>query len=127
MEEKIKVVMVRPGKFATIEEIDKSLESYQQIVGGYIEQLCPYDDPVAIVCNEEGKLSNLPLNRGLLHPEYGMWDIVAGVFFICGLGEEDYCSLTEELAAKYWVMFKYPEQFARSSNGIMRFVRDQEF
>lgn len=127
MEDKIKVVMVRPGKFATIEEIDRSLESYQQVVGGYIEQLCPYDDPVAIVCNEEGKLSNLPLNCSLLHPEYGMWDIIAGTFFVCGLGEEDYCSLTEELAEKYWEMFKHPEQFVCNSNGIMRIVMYEEF
>lgn len=127
MEDKIKVVMVRPGKFATIEEIDRSLESYQKIVGGYIDQLCHPDDPVAIICNEEWRLSSLPLNRGLLHPEYGMWGAVAGTFFICGLGEEDYCSLTEELAAKYWAMFKYPEQFVRNSNGIMRIVMGEEF
>ena len=46
-------------KTPTIQEIDGSLESMQRIVGGDIEAVYPFDDPVAIVCNEEGKLLSL--------------------------------------------------------------------
>lgn len=45
--------------------ITGDLNSLQQVVGGYIEAVYPYDDPVAIVCHEEGKLIGLPLNRKL--------------------------------------------------------------
>jgi len=40
--------------------INGDLNSLQQVVGGYIEAVYPYDDPVAIVCHEEGKLIGLP-------------------------------------------------------------------
>ena len=62
---KIKVLLVEPGKTAKPFEIDDSLESMQEIVGGYIEEYMPFDDEVAIICNEEGKLNNEPLNRAI--------------------------------------------------------------
>ena len=39
-----------------VKEIDSDLKSLQHEVGGYIEAIYPYEDPVALVCNEEGKL-----------------------------------------------------------------------
>ena len=48
-----------------MKEIDSDLKSLQHEVGGYIEAIYPYEDPVALVCNEEGKLEGLPLNRAL--------------------------------------------------------------
>ena len=45
--------------------IQKFAESLQHEVGGYIEAIYPCEDPVALVCNEEGKLEGLPLNRAL--------------------------------------------------------------
>ena len=51
------VVACYPGKTAQVIEIDGSLESMQQFVGGYLQAVYPFDDPVAIICNEEGKLN----------------------------------------------------------------------
>ena len=51
----IQVVLCEPGKEARIATISNTLPSLQQIVGGYIEAVYPFDDPVAIICNEEGK------------------------------------------------------------------------
>lgn len=129
MNEQIKVVLVEPGKFARIEQIEKGLESYQKIVGGWIEQVCPFDDPVAIVCNEEGKIDGLPLNRALVDEDDQIYDILAGTFFICGLGEEDYCSLTDELADKYLKLFQKPESFFRypKSLSYTRIILEKEF
>ena len=39
--------------------------------------------------------------------------IIAGPFFICGLTEDDFRSLTEEEAEKYMTQFKEPEQISR--------------
>ena len=50
----MKVVICEPGQKARIAEIKANLESYQKTVGGYIEAIYPFDDPVALVCNEEG-------------------------------------------------------------------------
>ena len=59
----IAVLIVEPGKEPYVKEIDSGLESLQHEVGGYIEAVYPYEDPVALVCNEEGKLEGLPLNQ----------------------------------------------------------------
>ncbi|WFF73460.1 DUF3846 domain-containing protein [Proteiniclasticum sp. QWL-01] len=59
------VLIVKPEKAPRMASIASDLNSLQQVVGGYIEAVCPYDDPVAIVCHEEGKLIGLPLNRKL--------------------------------------------------------------
>ena len=45
------VLMVEPGKAPYQATIGADLKSLQQVVGGYIESISPYDDPVAIVCN----------------------------------------------------------------------------
>ena len=48
---KIVAVVVEPGKKPEIREIDSSLEGLQALVGGYIQAVYPYEDPVGIVCN----------------------------------------------------------------------------
>ena len=110
------VVACYPGKTAQVIEIDGSLESMQQIVGGYIEAIYPFDDPVAIICNEEGKLNGLPLNRALYTEDGEMFDIAHGNIIICGLGEEDFASLQGELLEKYLEKFKHPETFIKIGN-----------
>lgn len=85
----------------TVQEIDSSLESMQKIVGGDIEAVYPFDDPVAIVCNEEGKMLGLPMNRAMTDESGVPYDIVCGTFFVVGIGDEDFTSLTEQQIEKY--------------------------
>ena len=108
------VLIVEPEKSPRMANITGDLNSLQQVVGGYIEAVYPYDDPVAIVCHEEGKLIGLPLNRKLED-----YDIIAGTFIVCGLGEEDFDSLTPELAEKYREKFADPEIFMKMGNHIV--------
>ncbi|MDL2274092.1 DUF3846 domain-containing protein [Oscillospiraceae bacterium OttesenSCG-928-G22] len=96
MPKTINVLIVEPEKAPYMKEIDASLKSMQDVVGGYIEAAYPYDDYVAIVCNEEGKMMGLPLNRILEN-----YDIIAGTFFVCGLSESNFASLPPELIDKY--------------------------
>jgi hypothetical protein len=108
------VLIVEPEKSPRMASITGDLNSLQQVVGGCIEAVFPYDDPVAIVCHEEGKLIGLPLNRKLED-----YDIIAGTFIVCGLGEEDFDSLTPELAEKYREKFADPEIFMKMGNRIV--------
>lgn len=123
----MKAVVVKPGEKAQITEIDESLEDLQAIVGGYIEALYPYDDLVGIVCNEEGKLTNLPMNRVLFGEGGEVVDIIFGTFIICGLDNENACfaSLSDELAEKYCEKFLAPETFARTVTGGIVVTRIQ--
>ncbi len=65
----IRVVLLEPGKKAEVKEIGSSLEEMQAIVGGYIEACYPFEEEVCIVCNEEGKINGLPLNRAIREEE----------------------------------------------------------
>lgn len=93
----MKVLMCRVGEAARVEEIDNGLESMQNVVGGYIQATYPFEDEVAIICNEEGKLMGLEANRGIPTT----MDIIVGDFFICGLGDDDFTDIPEELIDKY--------------------------
>ena len=108
------ILIVEPEKTPRMAAISGDLESLQKVVGGYIEAVYPYNDLVALVCNEEGKLIGLPLNRKIEDH-----DIIAGTFMICGLGEEDFCSLSPELAEKYKKKFAEPEMFMKMGNKIV--------
>ena len=110
-ENSLTVLVVSPGEEPSVETIPKGLESLQQQVGGYIEAIYPFEDPVAIVCNEEGKIKGLQLNRSLRDDENNLYDIISGTFFVVGLGDEDFCSLTPEQIEKYSERFKEPEMF----------------
>lgn len=53
------------------------------------------------VCNDEGKLLGLPWNRTLTDDHGVPYDIVCGTFFVAGLKEDDFASLTEQQIEKY--------------------------
>ena len=48
-----------------------------------------------------------------------MYDAVAGTFLVVGLGEEDFASLTPEMAQKYERLFHQPEDFIRLGHRIV--------
>ena len=95
--EKMTVLYVKPGEKPKRIEIENDLEALQRAVGGYIEAVYPYEDPVALIVNEEGKLNGLPLNRALRDEDNDIYDIVAGTFLVVGLGESEFASLTPAL------------------------------
>ena len=115
----ILAVVVEPGKKPEIREIDSSLEGLQALVGGYIQVVYPYEDPVAIVCNEEGKLEGQPLNRALRDEDGDIYDIVAGTFAVVGLTDDSFGSLDGDLALRYAKLFEQPEQFAKLGDRIV--------
>ena len=101
----MKIVIVEPGKPGYAAEIEGGLASMQQVVGGYIEVVSIWsDDSAVLVCNEEGKLQDLPPNR---HFEQ-IADTVVGTFFVCNAREEDLESLSEQQTQRYLVMFASP-------------------
>ena len=53
------------------------------------------------ICNEKGKLLGLPMNRALTDESGVPYDIVCGTFFVVGIGDEDFTSLTEQQIEKY--------------------------
>ena len=76
----MKVLVVRPMELPAVQEIDHTLSAMQELVGGTIQAVYPFDDPVALVCNDEGKLLGLPWNRALTDDHGVPYDIVCGTF-----------------------------------------------
>lgn len=118
--QKISVILVEPGRYPKLIEIEDTLEAMQSLVEGDIEEYMPFDDEVAIICNEEGKMRGLPLNRAVYVDNKEMVDIIAGKFFICyaPIESEKFLSIPKELARKYEEKFKYPERFSQTIDGI---------
>lgn len=108
----MKVLLVEPNADPRAIEIDGSLASMQALVGGLIQAVYPFEDPVALICNDEGKLTGLPQNRPLKHPETGeVYDVVYGTFFVCSApsDSENFESLSDDLLEKYRKIFALPK------------------
>lgn len=80
------VLLVAPMEPPRRVEIENSLESMQTVVGGFVQAVYPFDEPVALVCNDEGKLLGLE-------------------------DSEHFESLSEEQMARYTARFALPEVF----------------
>ena len=85
-EQKIKVLALLPMELPKEIELDNTLEAMQKFVGGLIECITLSDtgSEVTLVCNDEGKLLGLPLNR----PLWDGADVLAGPGFLAGCDNE---------------------------------------
>ena len=103
------VLLFEPGKYPRSVSVD-TLEEMQQLVGGWITATYPFDDPVALVANDEGLLLKLPFNRMVdpYHP-------IVGNFFLAGIGEDNFVSLSPELMEKYEKALHDPQILVRDS------------
>lgn len=117
--EEIRAVEVSPNIPAKVKLISPDLTSLQHEVGGLIEVIYPFDDPVGIICNENGKLDGLPYNRSLRDENGEIYDIIAGDFLIVGLGNEDFTDLSDELTEKYLGLFSKPELFFKKDGKLI--------
>ena len=108
----MRILVVEPGKYPYEKEIEGSLKSMQNIVDGRIQAVYPFEDEIAVVCNDEGVLLGMPFNREICE------DLpIVGTFFVCGLGKESFDSLSDNFMDKYKKLFKYPQIF--TTKGII--------
>ena len=116
----IDVIMVKPGEAPYVMTMEDNLESMQAAVGGMIEEYMPFDDDVALVCNEEGKIMGLPNNRTISGEDGQLMDIISGPFFIAYAPPESevFLSVPEDLREKYMKKFESPEQFHFTHGGV---------
>lgn len=120
--EKIKGLLVEPYKLPYEINIENTLEEKQKLVGGYIE--CAYlmdDDEVVLICNEEGKMLGMDLNRDIGH------DIIAGPFLILGDNQDsgDFESLTEKQIDKYKKVFD-EQSIENTQKRVMNFLKNRK-
>ena len=128
LENKIKVILCRAGEIAKVVEIEDKLETFQKLVGGYIEEYMPFEDEVALICSDDAKMIGASLNRAIRDHENRIFDVVAGDFFICyaPAESEKFLSLPTDLCDKYLEIFKWPEQIILKNNGITAYPYNPE-
>ena len=88
MNETITGLYKEPGKPLETRTVPNTLEALQGLVDGYIETVAVATDCV-LICNEEGKLRNLPANF------YFCGELFVGPVFICSRDGGEFTSLTE--------------------------------
>ena len=109
----MRVILCKPDERAVFIEMEDSLEAMQSMVGGLIEEYMPWDDEVALICNEEGKMNGLPLNRGIKDEDGHLQDIIAGDFFIC------YAPIESERFLSMPPAFRRRSSYASSSGATL--------
>ena len=103
--EQMTVLVVEPGYAPYEKTIPHELHAMQEIVGGLITAIYPYEELVAIVANDEGILLNMDFNRSV----EGGYGGVFGPFFVCGLTEDDFCSLPPDQMERFKKKFHKAE------------------
>ena len=118
-EKRIKVLYIAPNRKPVLTDIENDLNALQGMVGGYIEALT-LSETACIICNEEGKINGLPLNRSLKNNEGEIYEIIAGSFIIAGndFTSGEFASITDEDAEKYKNEFGKGEVFMMSNGKI---------
>lgn len=103
--EQMTVLVVEPGYAPYEKTIPHELHAMQEIVGGLITVIYPYEEPVGIVANDEGILLGMDFNRSV----EGGYGGVFGTFFVCGLSEDDFCSLSPQQLEQFKKKFHCAE------------------
>lgn len=75
------VLKIHDGRTEPV-EIENTLEALQAAVDGYIE-VVPLTPRLCVICNEEGKLLNLPVTAGLLGGIGQVYDRLHGDLIVC--------------------------------------------
>ena len=115
----MKVLMVEPGKVPYETDLANDLKPMQKAVGGMIQCVYPFHERAVLVCNDEGKLLGLPLNRAVFNDNGQLVDIISVNFFVVGLEGEDFTDLPEHLMQKYMERFRQPEKFLNFNGQIV--------
>ena len=121
MMEKMTILVVEPGKAPRLEEIEHAITELQRVVGGCIQAIYPWDEAIALVANDNGIAEGLEFNCFVRERRYGP---IFGTFFLCGLGQEDFISISGEQAERYAGRFAHPELLLRIGRQLVAVPMD---
>lgn len=124
--ETMRVLVVEPRKPPCVKEIPSGLEGLADTVGGTISATYPFRDPVALICNDEGRNMGLELNRALYDGRGQVYDVIPGTFVIAGLNDDSFTSLPEDMVEKYSRRFQTIEVYAQVGSRTVMFQVPQD-
>lgn len=112
-EKEVKILVIESGQYPyIISDFKNELSEYQKMVGGLISCVDLFDGTTT-VCNDEGKLMGLPLNRSIRNDEGKLIDIFAGTLVFVGVdyATGEFKSLTDEQIQEIKDVYYNPEIF----------------
>jgi hypothetical protein len=93
---KIKVIIKRPDEqFGHVCNISDTIKNIQDTVGGYIETVT-LDNGVVLICNEEGKIRDMPYNftvRRIIHNFLPVSNPIFGTVIVCGADGDEFADI----------------------------------
>lgn len=105
----MKVLLIKPMEHPQVVDIENSLKEFYRILDcDCITATYPWEaDAVVLVTDDNGLFTEKSFSRYI--PE--LEQPIKGNFFICGLGEEDFAELPQDLIQKFRERFWVPEAF----------------
>lgn len=109
---------IKPQRPPEEVRVNDDLVTLQGLVQGPIEVISPFADDVVIICNEEGKLEQLPYNRVLSDERGNIQDVIVGNFLIVGIHDGEFTSLNKDMLNKYSKKFENIETFSLNNGKL---------
>ncbi len=97
----MRILWIKIGENPTVENIPHKLEYMQELVGGMIEIVEPFQDDVVLVCNENALSDNKPINR-TINDQIN----IRGDFFLCGQDSIGLCDIPKDKIKLYTQKFQ---------------------
>lgn len=114
--EKIKALLVKPNELPLEIELHNTLKAKEKLVGGLIEvaYLNNTKEDICLICNENAKIENLPINRFLGN------QFIYGDFLVVGDAYEtgDFKSLSKK-QIKYYQNYFGKESIEKTTSRII--------
>ena len=101
----MRVIWVKVDENPVVINIPHQLEYMQELVGGLIEVFEPFSDDVVLVCNENGRNEERPLNRIIDNKMY-----IRGDFFLCGQDAVGLSDMPEDKVDLYLTRFQVHDE-----------------
>lgn len=94
----MKVLLIKPMEHPQVVDIENSLKEFYRILDcDCITATYPWEERAALVTDDNGLFTEKSFSRYI--PE--LEQPIKGNFFICGLGEEDFAELPQDLIRKF--------------------------
>lgn len=111
----MKVLLVKPLEHPQVVEIESTLDAMYRILEcGTITAAYPWMEPLALITDDEGMLTDKLPCRYVQELEQP----IMGNFFLCGLDKENFAGLPEDLIQKYRERFWRPELIFSLPHGL---------
>ena len=114
----INAILVEPELPCRRIWVENDIHAIQGLVGGPVENVYRGSDPIVILCNGEGMMKDLPLNR-VIASKQKIQAIICGPFVILGTNGSEFVNLSPRLMAKYIEKFLMPDIFRKNESGAL--------